>query len=63
MEDLILAAELELEAQQNLLDDPDIASDAERLNQCYQLVQQSQNKVEQLYNRWAELEQKTDGQP
>ncbi|MBU3917220.1 ATP-binding cassette domain-containing protein, partial [bacterium] len=49
-------AELEVENHQEQLLKPDIASNPEKLQECYVLLQASQKKVEQLYERWAELE-------
>ena len=36
----------------------DVISDASRLHDCYLRVQRAEAKVERLYARWAELEQK-----
>ena len=56
MEAKILEAERELAARQRELQEA--ASDARRLAQSYEELQQAQRRVEDLYARWAELEAK-----
>lgn len=56
MEDTILAAETELTARQQELQDA--ASDPARVSEAYENMQSAQRRVEDLYCRWAELESK-----
>ena len=56
MEAKILEAEQELAAWQRELQDA--ASDAKRLTEAYEKLQDAQRRVEDLYARWAELEAK-----
>jgi predicted transcriptional regulator len=56
MELKILEAEQDLTARQLELDAA--ASDAERVTEAYEKMQQAQRRVEDLYARWAELEAK-----
>ena len=58
METRILEAEGELEALQTEMQSPAVVSDAMRLNEVYRKVQASEERVAQLYARWAELESK-----
>ena len=51
-------AEGELEAFQAEMQSPEVVSDASRLNEVYRKVQTSEERVAQLYARWAELESK-----
>lgn len=54
MEQKILEAEADLAARQRELQSG--TSDAKRLTEAYEQLQQAQRRVEQLYGRWAELE-------
>ena len=54
----IEAAEIELEATRPALEDPAIAADAVKLQECYATHEAARTKVETLYRRWEELEQK-----
>ena len=56
METKILEAERELGAWHRALQEA--ASDARRLTEAYEELQQAQRRVEGLYARWAELEAK-----
>ena len=58
MEERILAAEAEREERQTAAADPDIASRADLLSQRYHELQAAQERVDALYARWAELEEK-----
>ena len=51
-------AELELQAKREQLEDPKIVSDAPRLVTAHAEMESAQEKVDQLYARWAELEKK-----
>jgi ATP-binding cassette subfamily F protein uup len=51
-------AELELQAKREQLEDPKIVSDAPRLVTAHAEMAAAQDKVDQLYARWAELEKK-----
>jgi len=56
MEATILTAEQALAACRAAVDDPSIAADATALQQRYAELQAAQERVDQLYARWAELE-------
>jgi ATP-binding cassette subfamily F protein uup len=58
MEGAILAAEAELEACQTSVGDPEVARRADELALRYRELQAAQERVDRLYDRWAELEQK-----
>ena len=58
MEADILEAETDLALKQSILDDPGIQTSPERLQEAYAHVKTSQDRVEALYARWAELESK-----
>lgn len=57
----ILEGENRLEAVQQLMADPAVMADAERLQQTWQEQQQVQAEVDRLYDRWNELEQRKQG--
>ena len=54
----IAEAEQELNVLRATLEDPAIMSDAPRLQVTCAQVDEAQKKVDKLYARWAELEQK-----
>jgi ATP-binding cassette subfamily F protein uup len=56
LEARIAQAEQSLEAKRAALDDPAIASDGPRLLAASVEIEAAQNIVDQLYARWAELE-------
>ncbi|HLM98340.1 MAG TPA: ABC-F family ATP-binding cassette domain-containing protein [Bryobacteraceae bacterium] len=56
MEEKILEAEQDLAARQRELEAA--SSDAKRVTEVYEKVQEAQRRVEDLYARWAELESK-----
>ncbi len=56
IEDKILAKEKQIEALQSLLSDPETIADHTKLDQYCQEQQELEQEVEQLYNRWEELE-------
>ena len=58
LEDRIVEAEQTLDVKRAALDDPAVASDAPRLLAISQEIEHAQQLVDQLYARWAELEQK-----
>jgi len=58
LEDRIAEAEQTLEAKQTALQDPAIASDGPRLLAISTEIEAAQKAVDQLYARWAELEEK-----
>ena len=58
IQDRIDEAEKTLEARRDALGDPAIASDAVRLLAISAEIEEAQKIVDQLYARWAELEQK-----
>ena len=58
IEGRILDAEAELERLQAAIQDPQIASDGGMLQTTYTNMQAAQSRVDELYARWAELEEK-----
>jgi len=58
MEKRIAEAEQELSVLRARLEDPAITSDAPRLQVICAQMEETQKKVDKLYARWAELEQK-----
>jgi ATP-binding cassette subfamily F protein uup len=58
MEGRIAEAERELALLRSALEDPAIVSDAPRLDTTYTQMAEVQKKVDKLYARWSELEQK-----
>jgi ATP-binding cassette subfamily F protein uup len=58
IEEAIRSAEADLQAAQQALADPAIASDAVKLLQHHQQIHQAQAEVERLYSRWVELDAK-----
>jgi ATP-binding cassette subfamily F protein uup len=58
MESRIAEAEQELKLLRATLEDPAIVSNAPRLQVTCAQVDETQKKVDKLYARWAELEQK-----
>ena len=58
METKVAEAEQELNVLRAALEDPAIMSDAARLHVTYVQMEEAQKKVDALYARWAELEQK-----
>jgi ATP-binding cassette subfamily F protein uup len=58
MEELILAAEEEVDRLRAELESPDVVSDHEKLQQVYEARNEAQRKLDELFNRWEELEQK-----
>jgi ATP-binding cassette subfamily F protein uup len=61
MEEKILTLETRLEEVQQLMGDPSVMADAERLQQTWQEQQQVQAEVDRLYERWNDLEQRKQG--
>jgi ATP-binding cassette subfamily F protein uup len=61
LEDRIAEAEQTLEAKRAALQDPAIASDGPRLLAISEEIEDAQKAVDQLYQRWAELEEKQSG--
>ena len=59
IEERITRAEDSLASKRNLLNDSAIVTNGERLQQAYGEIEQAQSVVDTLYERWAELEQKT----
>ncbi len=58
MDAMILSAEKELEAAKGKLEDLSIASDAGKLLEQHKKIEDAQSKVEALFRRWEELEEK-----
>ena len=58
MESRIVEAETEIERLQSALQDPQVVTDGEALQRSYTLLQAAQSRVDELYARWAELEEK-----
>jgi len=60
IEDNLVQAESELSAARAELADPELANDVQRLMEACKRMEDAQNKVEQLYGRWAELAEKKE---
>ena len=58
IEQRITEAEREFAQRCAALEDPDILRDPKRLEQAYQMMNQAQAVIDNLYSRWAELDQK-----
>ena len=62
LEEKVAQAEQQLNALRAALDDPAMASDAPRLHATYVQMEEVQQKVDKLYARWSELEEKQGGE-
>jgi len=60
IEERILEAEENKERLEEIINDPAVAADPEKLRQCWAELEKCQKHVEQLYQRWDELEQKKE---
>ncbi|MGA7423676.1 MAG: ABC transporter C-terminal domain-containing protein, partial [Candidatus Sulfotelmatobacter sp.] len=58
IEHRVAEAEVVLQAKRDQLEDPGIVSDGPRLMNAHAEMEAAQEKVDQLYARWAELEKK-----
>ena len=58
IEERIAEAEERLKAKQAELEDGTVASDGRRLQEIYAEIETAQRTVDELYARWAELEEK-----
>lgn len=58
IESLIHAAEEKLRTLHTDLENPSVTSDPKRLQECYAQLQPTQEDIDRLYERWAELEAK-----
>jgi ABC transport system ATP-binding/permease protein len=58
IEDKVEAAEARLNAARDVLDDPDVATNAEALTAALHEMEQAQAVADELYARWAELTEK-----
>jgi ATP-binding cassette subfamily F protein uup len=56
IEGKIEAAEAELERLKERLNDPEVATDHVKIQECWAQVQQAEERVAALYARWEELE-------
>ena len=56
----IQEAEEKKERLENIINDPAVAADPEKLQQSWAELEECQKNVEQLYQRWDELEQKKE---
>ena len=61
IEERVADAEHVLQAKRVQLEDPAIASDGPRLLTAHEELEDAQNKVDELYARWSELEKKKTG--
>ena len=61
IEDQVLEAEEKVRRLEAELESPDLASNHEKLNAAYEAHQAAVDRVESLYNRWQELEEKRSG--
>ena len=62
IEDHIFASEQRVADLEDDLKSPEVASDPQRLAECWQELQDEQARVEQLYTRWHELDEKKNAQ-
>jgi ATP-binding cassette subfamily F protein uup len=58
MEEMVLAAEERVGLLQDRVADPQLAADAATLREVYAELSEAQTRVENLYTRWAELDEK-----
>ena len=58
MEEKIMEAEEEKETLQGILDDPEMASNPQKLEETWGRFEEVRLHIEQLYSRWDELEEK-----
>lgn len=58
MEERIAQSERDLEAKRGALQDSAVVKDGRRLEQIYREMEEAQKTVDELYARWAEIEQK-----
>ena len=61
LEQAITTAEERLELAQKAMEDPAIASDAQKLMEYQQELSEAEAEVERLYSRWSELDDKRKG--
>src|ERR1700735_3963856 len=61
IEDRVTAAEEQLARERSVVEDPAVATDAVRLQEALQAMEQAQSQLDDLYARWAELESKNVG--
>jgi ABC transport system ATP-binding/permease protein len=61
IEDRVTAAEEQLAHERSVVEDPAVATDAVRLQEALQAMEQAQSLLDDLYARWAELEAKNVG--
>jgi len=61
IEEIILTEEERVEELQKKMELPEIVSNPEELNLCWQSLEAAQAEVERLYKRWDELEDKKNG--
>jgi ABC transport system ATP-binding/permease protein len=59
IEDRVTAAEEQLARERSVVEDPAVATDAVRLQEALQAMEQAQTLLDELYARWAELEAKS----
>jgi len=57
IEEQIMEAEERLDSLEQMINDPEISSDPEKLQRCWSDLEYARTAVEQLYQRWDELEQ------
>lgn len=61
IEDTIATEEQRVEELQKKMESPEVVSDPDALAECWQELEATQEKVEQLFSRWDELEEKKSG--
>lgn len=61
IEEAISAAENELEALAARLEDPQVVSNAQAAHEAFESHQEAQKRLDALFDRWAELEEKQKG--
>ena len=60
LEEKVLEAETAAEEARQQAEDPELASDAARLQEACEALDEAQREVDRLYERWAELEAKRE---
>jgi ATP-binding cassette subfamily F protein uup len=63
MEDAILEAEAHLDEARAAMNNPAVASQADKLAELHQDLTRAEAEVERLYARWSELDSKRKGTP
>ena len=60
MEAIVEKAESEVEMAKEAMEDPSVASNADKLQECFKALNKAQDKLDEIYTRWYELESKIE---